>query len=360
VDTGHILYLEQSSLWALPFNLDGLETTGGATQVIPSVPMSYWAGTPYMGIAGNGNLVVPALALLQTRNGQVSWVVHDGEAAPLGIPLADNPRITDDGAKVAVEVREVDDTRVWVYEIDRNSWTELTPSSSSTAPVWAADGRWIYYMAADTDGHEAVWRKSVDFTTPAERLWRPANHIPYPESVPADGRFLVYSAALGDQNDIWLLWLDGERRAVPLIETPEISEEGAQIHPSGRWIAYTSALADRDQVFVQELSEQGALGRRYPISRSGGSEPMWSHDGRFLYYRYGAQMICVEVTTEPEFRTSAPRVLMREFPGDSPVLRADYDIAPDGTFITAVPLVDWSAQRLDVVINWFAESGLRR
>jgi len=359
VETGHIVYAQDNSLWAIPFNLDGLRTTGAATRLIDSVPMSSWAGTPNIGIADNGTLVVPALALLEQRNGEVAWVNTDGTIEPLELPMADNPRLSKDGEKVALEVRGVLETRIWVDELDRGSWTELTTDAAGQAPVWSADGRWVYFMREDTDGRAAVWRKSIDFTSPADLLWRPEGHLPYPESVPDDGRFLLYSASFGDQNDIWLLWRTGDHSAIPLTQTPAISEEGVQAHPSGRWIAYTSLEASRSQIIVQELSENGSLGRRYIISGSGGAEPMWSRDGTMLYYRIGTQLIAVDIDTEPEFRAGEPRVLLREFPGDAPVLRADYDIAPDGRVITAIPQSQWNAQRLDVVINWFRESGLR-
>ena len=87
---------------------------------------------------------------------------------------------------------------------------------------------------------------------------------------------------------------------------------------------------------------------------------MWSRDGRTLFYRVGTQLIAVDVELDPEFRASSQRPLIREFPGDAPVLRADYDVAPDGRFITSIPQIQWSASRLDIVVNWFEASGLRR
>ena len=87
---------------------------------------------------------------------------------------------------------------------------------------------------------------------------------------------------------------------------------------------------------------------------------MWSRDGRTLFYRVGTQLMAVDVELDPEFRAASTRLLIREFPGDPPRLRADYDVAPDGRFITSIPQNPWSASRLDIVVNWFEASGLRR
>jgi len=360
VDTGHLIFLRGTSLWAVPFDLGRLEVSGGATRLIESVPMSNWSGSAYLGVSDAGTLVVPALSLLSSRNGEISWVAADGNVESLGVPLADNPRITRDGAKIAVEVRSASDTRIWVHEIEPDSWTELTTESQGSAPVWSSDGDAIYFTAADTEGRAAIWKRAADVSEPAVMLWQPDGHLPFPESVPDDDRFLLYSAALPDQNDIWLLWLTGDHDAVPLTQTPGISEEGVQVHPSGRWFAYSSRETGRDEVYVHELSENGAVGRRYLISASGGAEPMWSRDGRTLFYRAGARLIAVDIDTDDQLRAGTPRILMHEFPGDSPVLRADYDIAPDGRFLTSIPLNSWSAQRLDIIVNWFEDAGLRR
>ena len=83
----------------------------------------------------------------------------------------------------------------------------------------------------------------------------------------------------------------------------------------------------------------------------------WARDGRTLYYRSDSQFMAVDVTTEPTFRVSEPRLLF-DRPG-----YGGWDIHPDGSrFVVVGPLGDGEAQdvapeprRFFVVTNWFEE-----
>ncbi len=51
-----------------------------------------------------------------------------------------------------------------------------------------------------------------------------------------------------------------------------------------------------------------ALDSKHPVSTEGGTEPMWSADGKELFYRVENQMMTVRVTTEPTFAAETPRL----------------------------------------------------
>ena len=52
-----------------------------------------------------------------------------------------------------------------------------------------------------------------------------------------------------------------------------------------------------------------APARSGQISTDGGTEPVWSHNGRELYYRSGNKMMAVGITTQPDFAAGNPRML---------------------------------------------------
>ena len=119
--------------------------------------------------------------------------------------------------------------------------------------------------------------------------------------------------------------------------------------PDGRWLAYVSNESGRFEVYVQAYPGPGG---KWPISIEGGNEPLWSRDGRELFYREGNRMMAVAVRTVPTFTTEKPRLL---FEG-SYVLRpnvANYDVSLDGQRFLMIK--EEGQAPINVILNWFEE-----
>ena len=76
--------------------------------------------------------------------------------------------------------------------------------------------------------------------------------------------------------------------------------------PDGRWIAFSSNRSGRTEVYVKSYPEGGGI---EPISTDGGSQPLWAHSGRELFYRNGEKVMVVSIQTEPTLKADAPRPL---------------------------------------------------
>ena len=73
-------------------------------------------------------------------------------------------------------------------------------------------------------------------------------------------------------------------------------------------------------------------GEPFRISEGPGTEPVWSRDGRELFYRTGNQLWAVDVETGPEFRWEPPHMLFEkpyEF-GIGGTGMPGYDVSLDG------------------------------
>jgi Tol biopolymer transport system component len=130
-----------------------------------------------------------------------------------------------------------------------------------------------------------------------------------------------------------------------------------QRHPAfssnGRWVAYDSAETGRVEVYVRPFPEPGGITK---ISTEGGYEPLWSRDGKELFYRCGDKMMAVTIETEPELKVGTPRELFKgQFRGTTSHLGLSYDIAPDGRFIMIQEDEESAKTRINVVLNWFEE-----
>ena len=98
------------------------------------------------------------------------------------------------------------------------------------------------------------------------------------------------------------------------------------------------------------------MGEKYPISTGGGRAPVWSRDGRELFYRNGREMMAVPVELKPTFEHGRPELL---FEGDfavEPYGFHDYDVSLDGKeFLMIESAPEASPKELHVILDWFQE-----
>jgi hypothetical protein len=193
----------------------------------------------------------------------------------------------------------------------------------------------------------------VDDTASEERLTTDDTQET-PGSWSADGQWLVYYATNpATAGDVWALPASGDRKPRVIVGTPFL-EFHPRLSPDGRWLAYTSNEPGRVEVFVQPFPGPGG---RSQISTDGGAEPVWSRDGRELFYLNGDKMMTVEITTAPAFRAGSPRLLFEGRYMPSPNTVAAFDVAADGQrFLRVQPMhPDPPANQIHVVLNWTSE-----
>jgi serine/threonine protein kinase len=356
--TGHLVYVQAGTLMAVPFDSARLEATGPAVAVLSGVMemTRLRNGTlanqaPQVGFSAAGTMAyVPAGKPRQTA---LTWVGRAGGEMPTGASGGTyyQPRISPDGGRVAVTVRGEDRDDVWLYDLTRETWSRFTSQGSNAFPVWAQDGRRLIYVS-DKAGLDNMYWKPLDGRGPEERLV--ASERPnYPFSWSRDGALLFVSVSLRAAQDLWVLRTGGERKAAAFLETPFV--EGAPaLSPDGRCVAYVSGESGRNEIQVRQFPDSG---EKLTISTEGGNEPVWSRNGRELFYRSGDAMMAVEVATNPVLSASKPRRLFERPYELSSALWPDYDVSPDGQRFLMVKMVDESEvpAQINVVLNWFDE-----
>ena len=131
-----------------------------------------------------------------------------------------------------------------------------------------------------------------------------------------------------DSYDIGVLSVEGEPEWFPLLET-ETEETNGNVSPDGQWIAYTSDETGSAEVYIERFPD---LGYRTLVSTGGGRNPVWSKDGRELFYRDldRGVLMGVEVTNEPALIVGVPEILFGGRYGLTRLEMRVYDVAPDG------------------------------
>ncbi len=333
VETGHIVYARNGSLLAVPFDLDRLEVTGAAVPILGDVSMNTiaWRGVAQFSISRSGALAyIAGSASVPERS--LVWVDRQGRVEPVTEERRGflSPRLSTSGDQLAVSVQDGVDADVWVYDLRRGTKTRLTFGKNNYGAVWTRDGRNVVF-SSNRDGAFGLFTQPVDGSGSAQRLT--SGEGQQPTSVSPDGRFLAYIQQDDDTSlDIWVLPLEGDREPQLVLRTP-FGEVGGVFSPDGAWLAYGSlaygSLASgQSEVYVQAFP---GLGRSWTISTHGGQEPLWSPDGRELFYWEGSRLMTVPVQTQPTFRPGSPRVLLEGRYLRRPLGPLAYDITPDGS-----------------------------
>ncbi len=358
LSSGHIIYASAGKLFGVPFDAARREVTGAPFEALNGVMMSRNTGAAHFSVSDRGDLAyVPGAAEGGRRT--LVWVDREGKPDPLPLEPASYlyPRISPDGRNLAVEI-EGPNHDFHVYDFARTVLSKLTTDGMSHDPVWSPDGRHLAFRSWQVGGMTMWWMPS-DRSRNAERL-DPKGTRQSPVSFSPDGKFLTFDQKdPKTQDDVWVLPI-GENESPRPFAQSRFGEGSAKFSPDGKWIAYSSDESGREQVYVQAFPGPGL---KLQISNDGGFDPVWRRSGGELYYRSDNKMMVVSVTTSPEFRASAPRMLWKGdyvdglgsscgMPG---VSSSNYDVTPDGSRFLMVKGEELAVATQVVVVLNFAE-----
>jgi len=334
--SGHLVYVNGGTLFAVPFDLDRLEVHGTPVPVLERVAYSFQSGFAQLDFSRTGTLVYRAGGALGGRV-TVQWMDSTGETQPLlakpGFYL--RPRLSPDGARLAMDMRVGANQDIWVYDWKRSGMMRLTFDGSNQNQVWTPDGRYIIF-----GGKQGMFWTRSDGASKPQPLTRSSN-VEYPYSVAPDGKRLAFhSATLGTGFDLWTLPLEsdggGLRAGTPevFLQTP-FDERYPVFSPDGRWLAYSSNESGNYQVYVRAFPDHG---RRWQISNDGGLTPAWSRNGRELYFRTEDNRIMVAnlMAQGDSFVADGPKAWSDQRIADVSPGVPNYDLAPDGKRIVAL------------------------
>jgi len=331
VPTGHLVYGVTGTLRAVAFDLGRLEVIGTAVPVLEGVVTTV-SGAADVAVAANGSLVYVRGRAGSDGQQSIVSVDRQGRVSPLpGLPLDSyrDVRISRDGARLAVATLG----DVWTYDFGRQTRSRLTTDPApDTRPLWTPDGQRIVFTSRRAGYAELFWR-AADGTGRDERLLaRAPNLIDLrANDWSADGGRLLFSELpVSQRGAIGQIAIGRASDPSLLLTGEDFSYSYAAVSPNGRWIAYVSTMSTQPEVYVERYPE---LGDRQVISTGGGTRPLWSRDGRELFFSTNnRQMLVVPVQLGTTLVFGRPQVLF-EFPmfitgGSQP-----YDIAPDGRFV---------------------------
>jgi Tol biopolymer transport system component len=261
------------------------------------------------------------------------------------------PVLSPDGRKVAVTNRTVEgEVAIWVLDLEREARSRLTLEGNGILPLWTPDGTQIVFSSERHDsGAVQIYRKAADGTGPAARLLG-GDHSRFPSSWTPNGKQLAFTEWHPENmRDIWVLNLEDEEKASAVRDT-RFDEHSPIFSPDGRWMAYVSDESGRYEVYVQ--SHPPGRGR-WLVSAGGGTEPVWSADGRELFYRNADAMMAVPISAGADFSAGKPATLFERSLKRGIYDSLSYDVTADGqSFLMIERDLVAAPTQLNVVLDW--------
>jgi len=343
---GFLVYVRNDgALMAAPFDAGSLRA-GAPLQIADSiaVPTSTWNVSA--ALSPNGSL-------LYQKGGIASQLVrvdpHGATRVLLdSVQVYLHPRLSPDGHRIAVEVQGAAGADIWISDLAEQTAERLTNGGYNNRPEWTPDGSRVMYTSS-REPSNALWWQSADGSADAEML-RHDDDNPIREGVfTPDGQSVVYRVDSRDNNrDIYRFPVTGERKPVPVLANIN-DDKQPRVSPDSKWLAYVSNESGREEVYLRALVGGGG---RVPVSTGGGGEPLWSRDGRHLYYRIGDKVVAATISGS-QTPVVTGRETLFEGPFATDLYHPNYDVAPDGSFIMVRPVEE--NRHLVMVVNWIQE-----
>jgi eukaryotic-like serine/threonine-protein kinase len=370
VESGHLVYARMGKLLAMPFDVDRLAVTGAEVGILDDVMQAGFTGGAG-GDSGAMQVAVSAAGVLAHVPGGIRrdqdrppvWVDSRGTVRALPMPPGeyDAPQLSPDGQRVALDSRGLN-RAIWIYDIARGTRIPITSEGTPAYATWTPDGKRVAFAAGATGERNLFWSSAGGGSTP-ERLTT-SEFAQWPSSWSHDGETLLYVENHAETGfDIWAVNVAARPPAArPILHTRDF-EAWPALSPDGRWLAYCSTsganpVIGASQVYVQPYPDPGS---RHAISPTGSTNPVWSRDGRRLYYLQAQrQLFSVDVTTTPTFKAGVPRLVFELPTGvvfwSSPT--RGYDVSLDGRFLGTQPKPappEPLPTDIRLTVNWFDE-----
>ena len=371
--SGHVVYVHDGTLFAMPFDPVRLEALGGAVPVLEGVTTinsggNVAAGAAHLALSDTGTLIYLPGRSLDTNAAPLVWMDRSGQTSPLRATPADWSDITfsPDGRRLAMDLVDAGNPDIWIYDVARDQLSRLTTDpGDDLAPTWTPDGRRVVFSSTRGGTVPNLYWQAADGSDEATRL-ADAPFVQFATSWHPSGRFLAFRQVNPQTgSDLMILPFEGSEASGWKPGTPttllnsRFEERMPEFSPDGRWLAYVSNESGRFEVYVRPFPGPGS---KWPVSVSGSSGifgAAWSRvRNELLFETPDGQIMAVSyASANDSFRVERPKLWSEK----AHLLRprwGSFDIHTDGQRVVTGPVPEGPTTPQNSVVlvsNFFEE-----
>jgi len=363
---GYLLWLEERTLVAQPFDAGSLRLEEGPTPLAVDVFRHPVHASAAFWTSDTGLLAyIQSDELSSPSREKLVWLDRDGEKTEeidVEFEGIGDVALSRDGQSVAFWARkEGEKSDIWWYDLERGVPNQVTAApASDVRPSWSQDGEWLAFSSRRWSDGDVLLRRA-DGTGEATVLTE--TDVPYRyqrlSDWSRDGKYLLYEKE-NSETGFDLCYLERSDDGDNWQQHPFLREQSnqflAKLSPNGLYVAYRSDESGQPQVYVQPFPE--GYGKRR-VSGNSAKGVRWSPDGTELFYveRDTDTLMAVPVSTEGKFWAGTPVPLFQN-PHLGPT---NWDVSADGQrFLTVETLGGEPIPgRIRAVKNWAADVGGR-
>jgi serine/threonine-protein kinase len=358
--TGHLVWVRRGTLVAAPFDPSRLEVTGPSVTVTGALLQATNelfsernSGAGQYSVSESGTLVYASGGIFPDPEIPRNFVDRGGRAQPwsaFGTRPSLGVRLSPDGRRAVFSSTGLDRT-LWVYDMERDTATKLTAEGLSMFATWSPDGKRVAFSWSKA-GPLNIWWTPSDGSRDMERL-TPSDYAQQPASWTRDGKYLALVETGPSTGSDILVRQMADGKMIRFISTAA-EEAWPEFSPDGRWLAYASNESGQNEIYLRAFPNGD---KRQTVTSRGGMAPLWSPDGRELFYWNLdlTSLMKVDISPGREAPAGIPKLLFKFVTTYSGPVRG-YDITPDGRrFVIPEPprFTPAEVTQLNLVQNWF-------
>jgi serine/threonine-protein kinase len=194
---------------------------------------------------------------------------------------------------------------LWLFDLKTNDRKKISSGNVlDTSPRFLQNKNQVAFVSPRNWNNWDLYITSIDGSGDSSMILNRPGDIQDPHFSRDERKVLFTERDVKGKLDVFVQQFDENTESIP-IATTAADESMARFSPDEKYIVYRSNETGRDEVYVVPFPNDNNL--RWQISTEGGNLPIWSIDGKKIYYQSGDDLMSVNVNSVNSFTYGAPK-----------------------------------------------------